>query len=910
VARYPLARGAYRLLVRAYPREFRERFQRDLERDFVELLHRVGVVGAWRRVISDVFRAVPITTSDAMAERARSARIAGPILPPGEPLMRSVLFDLRHAVRALRKAPGFTIVTIATLALAIGANSAMFSLVNAVLLRPLGYDDPERLVQIHEAIPESGVDRFEVSPADYVDLETYQRSFSSLAAYRTRLFELSGRGEPEQIPVAEVTTSLFETLGVAAADGRVFSGTVDAADPAVAVISDRLWKRRYSAVPVIGEPVQLDRRLYTIVGVMPPSFEFPKRGAVANAEPADVWVPLVFNPFERQARGMMYNHSVVARLRDGVSVAQAAADTSALARRIQDHYPANLQNAFTLTIRVRPIIDELSGRVRRPLLILLAAVTLVLLVACANVASLILSRSVRRQREIGVRAALGAGRLRLFQILLLEGLLLAAAGGALGLALGYWTVRGIPSVIATSLPGVSDVSLDWRVVLFTAGASLGCAVVFALVPLLAGFRRNLHDLLREAASRATPSQTEQRVQSMMVAASVALAFVLLVSAGLMIRSFARLVNVDAGVAAATVLTAQVRLPYAAYRDAARIRTFYRLLEERLRAIPGVRAASLASDLPLDGDGERRVFRPEESRFRGLPPAVAVTWAHGDFPATFSIPVTRGRWLSTDEQNGDRRVAVVSQRLADTYWPGQDPIGKRFKWGLPDSPEPWKTIIGVTGDIADGPAGSGPSVHIYVPYSEISDGQLAAPTSGLLRRFSIAVNGDAEARAFAGSVRAAVAAIDPALAIARVQSFEQLRNDRLAPQRFSAWLLAGFAGAVLLMAAVGLYGTLAFAVSQRTREIGVRLALGADQRHVLRHIVWRGLMPAASGLLAGAAGAFAASRLLVALLFETGAHDPIVFSTVPTLLAVVAIVASYFPGRRAAAVDPIVAMRVE
>lgn len=908
MARHRLARGAYRLLVHAYPREFRERFQRDLERDFLDLIDRVGLVGAWRRGIGDVLRAVPLTTSDAMAERARAARVAGPILPPGEPLMRSVLFDLRHAVRALRQAPGFTIVTVTTLALAIGANSAMFSLVNAVLLRPPGYDDPERLVLIHEAIPESGVDRFEVSPADYLDLETYQRSFSSLAAYRTRLAEFSGQGDPEQVPVAEVTTSLFDTLGVEAADGRVFSDGTDAAAPGVAVISDRLWKRRFSAGPVIGTSLRLDRRSYTIVGVMPPSFEFPKRGTVANADPADVWVPLVFNPFERQARGMMYNHSVIARLRDGVSPAQAAADTSALARRIQDNYPAELQNAFTLTIRVRPLADELSGRVRRPLLILFTAVALVLLVACANVASLILSRSARRQREIGVRAALGAGRLRLFQILLLEGLLLAAAGGVLGLAVGYWTVRGIPAVIATSLPGVSDVSLDWRVVLFTAGAALGCAVLFALAPLLTGLRRNLHDLLREGAGRATPSQTEQRVQSTMAAASVALAFVLLVSAGLMIRSFAKLVNADASVGTPAVLTAEVRLPYAAYRDAARIRTFYRSLAERLRAIPGVRAAALASDLPLDGDGERRVFRPEGSQVpQGT---VAVTWAYGDYLSTFGIPVMHGRWLSADEQNDDRRVAMVSRRLADTYWPGQDPIGRRFKWGPPDSPEPWKTIIGVTGDIADGPAGSGPSFHIYVPYSEISDEQLAAPTQGGMRRFSIAVNGNADARAFAGSVRAAVAAIDPALAMARIQSFEQLRNDRLAPQRFSAWLLTGFAGAVLLMAAVGLYGTLAFAVSQRTREIGVRLALGANRRHVLRHIVWRGVMPAVGGLAAGAAGAFAASRLLGALLFETSVHDPIVFCAVPALLAVVAIVACYFPARRAAAVDPIVAMRAE
>jgi predicted permease len=909
MAGHRLARAAYRCLLRAYPREFRERFADDLQADFVEMIEARGRAHAWRRVVADLVSAVPLTAADAMAERDRTARITGPINPNGESKMRSLLYDLRQAVRSLTKAPAFTLVTVLTLALGIGANSAIFSLVNAVLLRPLGYPDAHRLMMIHEGMPQAGV-RFEVSPPDYLDLVAQQHSFSSIGAYRTRTQELSGSGEPEQVNGAEVSASVFGVLGVQAAQGRTFAPEEDQRQSGVAVISHDLWMRRFNGGAVLGQRLVLDRRPYTIVGVMPRSFEFPRRGPALNALPADVWLPLVFNPFERQARGMMYNHSVIARVRDGVSLEQAAADTAALSSRVHANYPAVLQKIVTLKINATTLEQELTGQVRRPLFFLLAAVGLVLLVACANVANLILSRSVARQREIGVRAALGAGRLRLFQVLLSEGIILAAAGAALGLALAFWALRAVPSALAAGLPSAGDVPIDWRVVAFTSVLAAGSAALFALVPLIAGLRRDLNDLLREGSARATGGRRQHRVQGALVVTSVAFAFVLLAGAGLLVRSFNRLIAAPSGVHTARVLTLQVGLPVTAYGSGPLVRTFYRTLDERLRALPGVRAVAIASDLPLEPDGERRVFTAENAVTGGMTSTVAVTWVHGDYFGTFGVPLLRGRSFSADEQRENRRVAIVSRRVAETSWPGEDPVGKRLKWGPVNSPAPWHTVIGMAGDVVEGTPGSEPVIHAYVPYTELPDAALGSPLAGGLRRLVIAVNADGDARALAGSARAAITALDPALPVSRGQTIAQLEHDRSAPQRFSALVVSGFGGVALLLAAIGLYGVLTFVVSQRRREIGVRLALGSTPRHVIELILRKGMTLVGAGLVVGAIAALSAAQLLRTVLFETTAYDPLTFVSVPLVLIVVTLVASFLPARHAANVDPMISLRNE
>jgi len=905
--RFLWSHTAYRFLLRLYPREFRDRFASDLEADFGELLRTRGALATWRRVVPDLLRSVPLTHAGARAARKRARVLAG----KGERPMRSLPSDLRHACRVLLKAPVFTAVTVITLAFGIGANSAIFSLVNAVLLRPLGYAEPERLMLIYESF--GGPRKMGVSPPDFVDLTGLQRPFSSIGAYRTTQYELSGTGEPERITVVRVSASVFPILGVPPAIGRTFVASDDQPGQDVAVLSHGLWQRRFGGdASAVGRTIILDRRPYTVIGIMPAAFQFPKRGPQVNGEPAQVWTPLALSSFERsqEARGMMYNHTVIGRLRDGVTRQRAVADIGVLGPRLVDNYPAMLRDALkSLTVTAVPLADEIAGEVQRPLLLLLGAVGLVLLVACANVGNLVLSRAVTRQREMGVRAALGAGRGRLLQLLLVEGLLLTAMGGALGLFLGYAAVRAMPAVIALSLPGVSDVTLDARVVLFTFALSALTALVFGLLPLAASERRDLTELLREGGSRSTSGARQHRLQGTLVVSSVALAFVLLAGAGLLIRSFEKLMAVDAGIRAPRVLTMQVSLPEAGYDNAPAVQSFYTALQENVRAIPSVRAAAVQTDLPVEDDGERRVFTADQPVDPGVSSTgVAVTWTFGDYFRTFGVPIVKGRAFLPEEDAQSRLVAIVSRALADKFWPGQDPIGKRVKWGIPASHAPWQTIVGVAGDVVDGRLGEEPILHIYVPFAEAT-GQSPA-LSAFFRRMSVAAMTEGDTSALVGPMRGAIAKIDSALAVADVTTMSQVVADAAAPQRFSTMVLSAFAGGALLLAAVGLYGTLAFGVAQRTREIGVRLALGASRREVLRLVVGQGMSLTLLGLALGIAGAFAVTRLMTGLLYETQPLDVATFASVTGVLAAVALLSCYLPARRAARVEPMAALRAE
>src|SRR5262245_33762212 len=905
------SQAIYGALLRLYPHEFRARFASDLEADFADLLQARGAIATWLRVVPDLCRSFPVAQSRARAARKRARATTY----HGETAMGSLKADVRHAVRALVKAPVFTAVIVITLALGIGANSAIFSLVNAVLLRPPRYAEPERLMLIYEGFRGSAFDKIGVSPSDFIDLTTLQRSFSSIAAYRTQQYELSGAGEPEQITGVRVSASVFPILGVSAAHGRTFLESEDRPGQDVAVLSYGLWQGRYGGDPnAVGRTLTLDRRPYTIVGIMPASFEFPKRGPQINGEPAQVWTPLALSPFERsqQARGMMYSHTVIGRLRGGVAPDQAMREVGALGPSLLRNYPPILQGPIkSLMVTVVPLIAEIAGQVERPLLVLLGAVGLVLLVACANVANLVLSRAVTRQREISVRAALGAGRRRLLQMLLVEALLLTAAGGALGLLIGNGVVRAMPDVIRLSLPGVQDVRLDMRVVLFTVALSALTAIVFGLLPLIVSERRDLTDVLREGGARSIGGARHHRMQAMLVVSSVALAVVLLASAGLLMRSFAKLLAVDTGIRAPQVLTMQIRLPQAGYNSAAAVRSFYQGLQERARAIPSVRASSIQTDLPIKGDGERRAFTADQAiDASAAPGTAAVTWIFGDYFRTFGVPIVKGRTFLPEEDLENRRTAIVSRALAERFWPGQDPIGKRLKWGIAASQAPWQTIVGVVGDVVDGKLGEPPIMHVYVPFAEAVDPALAVPMAGLVRRMTVAAVTDQEVVTLVYPMRSAIAALDPALAVAEITTMAQVMADASAPQRFSTVLLGAFASGALLLAAIGLYGMLAFGVAQRRREIGVRLALGATRQEVLGLVVRQGMILTLAGLGLGIASAVGATRLMRGLLYHTEPLDPMTFASVPGILAVVALLACYLPARRAAGVEPMAALRAE
>jgi predicted permease len=902
------SRVAYRLLLRLYPEEFRARFAADLEADFAAMLARGNTAATWWHVALDLSRSLPSTRAHARQVRRRQRLLRY----RGESSMGSLVFDLRHAARTLFKSPVFAVVTVLTLALGIGANSAIFSLVNAALLRPLGYQDPDRLIFIHEAIPQANLPKLPGSAPDIMDIRQYQRSFSRVAAFAENTMELSGRGEPERLTVIRMEHEMFPLLGVDPMLGRTFTTDEDAPGRDVTVLSYRLWQRMFDGRPdAIGTAIRLDRRPFTIVGVMPASFEFPRRGPQFNSTPGDLWIPMAWTNEQKRARGSMFNNSVLARLKPGVSFEQATAELRTLGPRVRENYPPILRNsAYQLEMMASRMRDEISGQVRTPLLVLFAAVGLVLLVACANVANLILSRAASRQRELNVRLALGAPRARLLQLLLAESLLLALSGGLLGLVAARGVLSLVPAVLSTSLPGVQDVALDGRVVAFTLIVSMLTAILFGLVPMFTS-DRDVSAALHEGSGRTAGGSRGHRLQQALVTVTVGLAVVLLVGAGLLVRSFAALVETDPGFRPDRVVTMSVALPIDAYDSGQAVSAFVRGVHERLRLVPGVQNTSISTDVPLESN-ERRAMSPESATLAGPPPSVTMTWTYGDYFGTLGVPIVRGRAFTATEDTELRPVAIVSESLAARYWPGQEPIGKRIKNGLAGSQTQWLEIVGVAGDAHDGPITAEPTIHVYVPLSRLVPelDELGRTANGFGRTFRLAMLAHGDPTAVVAPARQQIAALDRALPVTQIATMTQQVSASMAPQTFSAAVLTGFAAGALLLAAIGLYGVLAFAVAQRTREIGVRIALGATHGSVLKMVVRQGMALVALGLVVGLIAAVGVTRLMASLLYRTQPFDPLTFTAVPVVLGAVALLACYLPARRAARVEPIVALRTE
>ena len=797
--------------------------------------------------------------------------------------------DLRYALRALARTPGFTLAVVLTLALGIGANSAIFSVVYGVLLRPLPYASPERLVVLYGRYPEYG--RTSTSLPDYRDWRDQSHSFEQLAARHKGTFVLTVDGEPERVIADRVTANFFPTLGVRPAMGRGFLPEEDRAggDDRVVVLSYGYWQRRFGGDPrVVGRQLQLSGHPWTVVGVAPQGFEYGRA--------VDLWAPTrADTAMPRRAEYL----DLVGRLKPGVSVAQANADVAAVVRRLAEQYPESNGN---LRSEVIGLHEDLVSSVRPGLLAFMGAVALVLLIACANVANLLLARAATRDREVAVRVALGAGRGRLIRQLLTESTVLALLGGVAGMAIASWAVAAIRAVGVQFLPRQAELGMNAPVVLFSVVLALATGLLFGLAPALRLTSGALHASLREGA-RGSTSGALARVRSALVLGEVAVAFVLLVGAGLLIRSFDRLTQVDLGFQPAGVLTYSVTFPGAQFRDARQLPPLYQTVLERARALPGVRAVGVSADLPMSEPSDITFDvegRPPRSMRPNAPPEDVQPFAvTADYFNALRIPLRRGRLLLPTDGPTAPRVTVINEQMARQAFPGEDPLGKRITLGDVADASSWMTIVGVVGNIAQ----AGVTAK---PYSQLYASIMQSPS----RVVYVSLRTDGAPARLVPAVRRMMREVAPDLVVNDVETLESLVARDIARPRLSVWLLGSFAAVALVLAAIGIYGVMSYTVAQRTREIGVRMALGADPAGVERLVVRQGMQPALIGVAVGLAGALAASRLIASLLYGVSALDPVTFALVPLFLATIALLATYLPARRATRVSPTVALQSE
>ena len=802
------------------------------------------------------------------------------------------LQDLRFALRSLRKNPGFAAAAICALALGIGAGSAIFSIVNGVLLRPLAYSDADRLV----VILHHGTDP--VAPANFRDWRDQDRSFASVQAAEYWTATLTGADQAERITGLHVTAGMFSMLGVQPLLGRTPAADEDQPGREhVVVLGYGLWQRRFGGDrSVVGSSVQFNGEPYTVIGVMPRDFRF----APFWATKAEMWAPLALGPRLASRGGQSLR--VFARLRDGVTLAQARAELAATTARLEREFPGSNKD-----VQIVPLKEKVVGEIRPALLLLLGAVGFLLLIACANVAHMLLARTAARRREIAIRSALGARRSRLVRQFLTENVLLALVGGIAGLALAAAAVRVLPLIAPAILPRVDAVTVDGRVVWFTLAVSLLTAIFFGLAPALE--TRNLSESLKQGGHGATRGRDAARLRSLLVASEFALALMLLVAAGLMIRSAIALADLDPGFNPRHVLSMVVSL--SGTREAApapRVAFFQQLLEQ-VRALPGVTAAGAINHMPLTGDLWRTPFFAEG---RPVPPpsqtprAVYRVVLPGYFQAV-QLPLLRGRDISSADTLTAPAVAVINQRLAQSMWPGEDPVGKRLSLDDPRSQPRWITVAGVVKDAKQDDWAAAPNPEIYLPLLQDS---MYLGLGEHVSSLTVVARASGDAAALTSSLKAQVAALDKNVAVSDVITLDDAIAEANARPRFFVYLLGAFAAIALLLAAIGIYAVMSYAVSRRTQEIGVRVALGAARWDVLKLIVGQGMTLAVIGAAAGIAGSLFLARLMTKILYGVRPLDPLTFALVPLLLVMVALLANYLPARRALRIDPLIALRQE
>jgi predicted permease len=863
--------------------------------------HAAGQFRDWRALAAEIRRAeAPVVASaaeripasfhfDAQEIRLRKTR--------GGNIMADFLQDLRYALRMLRKSPGLTAVIILTLALGIGANSAIFSVVNSVLLRPLPYRDSARLVWVGDYLPlQKQAIVFDV---DYFAWRKHTTSFDEMTAYTPGSeFTMTGAGEAERIVATRATASFLRTLGVAPQIGRDISTEEDIPKgPHVVLLSDALWHRRFSGdAKVLGRTIVLDGNLYTIIGVLPAGFEFPE------SRKSDLLVPLGIPDLEISADRPIMFVRIIARLKPSVTPAVAAAEVDTVAHPFHEMFSGGFNKMFAGSqAQVMYLRDRLVGDSRKALFLLLGAVGFVLLIACANVASLQLARAAAREKEIAVRGAMGAGRWRLARQLFTESAITGLAGGFAGLALGVWLVVLVRHYGPHNIPHLDVTYLDGRVALFTIAVSIFTGILFGLAPVVSAFRVSLNDSLKQGGTQGSAGRKVVRPQQVLMTLELAMALVLLIGAGLLARSFVQLVSIPQGFDSHGVLTGQIALPASKYVRGEQQRAFYSQLMERLQALPGVTSAGAGGVLPLGG-----MVLSAAVQVEGQPPVDRIpgnAWsATIDMvtPGTFGalkIPLREGRFLDQHDAANATETAVINETFARHFFPKEDPLGHRIQLG--SSNQSWQTIVGVVGDTRQTGMAAEVEPEVFLPFEQ-------SPYPDM----TLAIRTDADPITLVPAVRAAVAAIDKDVPLYGVETLDDLMSGEVASQRFNMALLGAFAGLALLLAAVGIYGVMAYAVGQRTQEIGIRMALGALPENVMRMVLAQGARLAVFGVVLGLGAGIALTRLLRTLLFEVKPGDPSTFAVGAAILFVAAIAACWIPARRATRVDPLVALRYE
>jgi putative ABC transport system permease protein len=801
--------------------------------------------------------------------------------------MDSLLKDIRYGFRGLLKRPGFTVIALVALALGIGANTAIFSLVNAVVLQPLPFPEPDQLVWVYGNIRNGG-NRASVSPLDFLDYRSQNKTFEQFAASGTLAMplNLTGSGDPERIMASSVTGNYFDTFKVAPALGRGFTlENEKTGQDQVTVLSHEFWQKHFAGDPgILSKTIILDSKPYQVIGVMPAGLSLPQS--------AELWVPMSFDVSPDMKQRKAHFLRPIGRLKPGVTLLQAQADTDVIAAHLAEQFP---DSNTGWNLRLLSLREQLVGSTRTTVFILFGAVGLVLLIACANVANLLMVRAAARQKEIALRTALGASRLRIIRQMLTESLLLSILGGALGALLAIWGVQLLVSLSADSLPRTVDVRIDATVLAFTLLISLVTGLLFGLAPAFRTTKVNLSDSLKDGA-RGSEGVMRNRTRSLLVVFESAVAVVLLIGAGLLVRSLIALQNVDPGFDSNNVLTLRLDLPHKKYADEGKAANFWEQLETRVASLPGVQSVGLVTELPLSGQLNDLPFTVE-----GRPPVSIDQSFDADFRrvnqnyfAAMHIPLLRGRNFTEQEVRQGDKVTVVSQQLVDTVFPNEEPLGKRLISAMGGQAF---EIIGVVGDIRHQSLGGQPFAAMYFPTRDIG-------------RFNLAIRTQGDPLSIVGAVRKEVHALDPDQPISAVRKMSDWVDSSTAGPRYRTTLLGLFAALAMILAATGIYGVMSYSVAQRTHEIGVRMALGARQLDVLKLVVRQGMLLTLVGVILGLLGAFALTRVMQSLLFGVTAKDPFTFSVVAALLIAVAFVACFIPARRATKVDPLVALRYE